>query len=183
MGNPSFCQRAKRFLLGAPRDLFAPKLFHRISLIAFFAWVGLGADGISSSCYGPEEAFLALGHHTVLALFVAVATVFTVFIISGRYAQIMTLIWLNLRGVKESVTILAPIFMAFMLSHIPLVLYAVGHHAAELPEVASAVSTDLSGAVREMGWLGGGAILVRAYTMGAGTYTGIEAISNSLPTF
>jgi len=251
MGNPSFFQRAKRFLLGAPRDLFDPKLFHRISLIAFFAWVGLGADGISSSCYGPEEAFLALGHHTVLALFVAVATVFTIFIISGSYAQIievfptgaggynvaskllgeragvvsgsalvidyvltitisvaagadavfsflplawgsykfwfiaaviMTLIWLNLRGVKESVTVLTPIFMAFMLSHIPLVLYAVGHHAAELPEVANAVSTDLSGAVREMGWLGLGAILVRAYTMGAGTYTGIEAISNSMPT-
>ncbi|MGZ8460630.1 MAG: amino acid transporter, partial [Candidatus Deferrimicrobiaceae bacterium] len=89
MGNPSFFQRAKRFLLGAPRDLFDPKLFHRISLIAFFAWVGLGADGISSSCYGPEEAFLALGHHTVLALFVAVATVFTIFIISGSYAQII----------------------------------------------------------------------------------------------
>src|SRR3990172_4057243 len=89
MGNPSFFQRAKRFLLGAPRDLFDPKLFHRISLIAFFAWVGLGADGISSSCYGPEEAFLALGHHTVLALFVAVATVITIFIISGSYAQII----------------------------------------------------------------------------------------------
>ena len=48
MGMASFFQRAKRFLLGAPRDLFDPKLFHRISLIAFFAWVGLGADGISS---------------------------------------------------------------------------------------------------------------------------------------
>src|SRR4030066_2105005 len=94
----------------------------------------------------------------------------------------MTLIWLNLRGVKESVTVLPPIFMAFMMSHTPLVLYAVGHHAAELPEVANAVSTDLSGAVRDMGWLGLGAILVRAYTMGAGTYTGIEAISNSMPT-
>jgi len=25
--------------------------------------IGLGADGLSSSCYGPQEAFLALGHH------------------------------------------------------------------------------------------------------------------------
>src|SRR3989304_4341165 len=256
MGNPSFFQRAKRFLLGAPRDLFDPKIFHKISLIAFFAWIGLGADAISSSCYGPARGYPPLGGHTVLAIFVAIATVFTIFIISGSYAQIievfpsgaggynvaskllgekagvvsgsalgidyvltitisgaagadavfsflplswcpykfwfiafmiMTLIWLNLRGVKESVTVLTPIFMAFMLSHIPLVLYAVGHHAAELPAVASAVSTDLSGAVREMGWLGGGGlgvgeIRVRAYTMGAGTYTGIEAISNSMPT-
>jgi len=32
-------------------------LFHQTSLIALFAWVGLGADGLSSSCYGPEAAF------------------------------------------------------------------------------------------------------------------------------
>src|SRR4030067_888807 len=174
MGNPSFFQRAKRFLLGAPRDLFDPKIFQKISLIAFFAWIGLGADGISSSCYGPEEAYLALGGHTVLALFVAIATgadaVFSFLPLSwGPYKfwfiafVIMTLIWLNLRGVKESVTVLTPIFMAFILSHIPLVLYAVGQHAAELPAVASAVSTDLSGAVRAMGWLGVGGVTVRAY--------------------
>ena len=42
-------ERVKRVLLGAPRDLFDPKIFHNVSLIAFFAWVGLGADGISSS--------------------------------------------------------------------------------------------------------------------------------------
>jgi len=95
---------------------------------------------------------------------------------------ILTLIWLNLRGVKESVTVLTPIFMAFMLSHVPLVLYAVGHHVTALPTVFSAVSTDLTEGIREVGWLGIGAILVRAYTMGAGTYTGIEAISNSMPT-
>jgi len=30
-----------------------------ISLVAFLAWIGLGADGLSSSCYGPEETFIA----------------------------------------------------------------------------------------------------------------------------
>ena len=89
MPGGSIYQRMKRVLLGAPRDLFDPKIFHNVSLIAFFAWVGLGADGISSSSYGPEEAYLALGGHTVLALFVAAATVLTVFIISGSYAQII----------------------------------------------------------------------------------------------
>ncbi|TFH30898.1 MAG: amino acid transporter, partial [Deltaproteobacteria bacterium] len=74
MPNASIYQRIKRVLLGAPRDLFDPKIFHNISLIAFFAWVGLGADGISSSSYGPEEAYLALGGHSVLAIFVAVMT-------------------------------------------------------------------------------------------------------------
>jgi len=44
------------------------------------------------------------------------------------------------------------------------------------------VSTDLSSAVSEMGWFGVAALLMRAYSMGAGTYTGIEAVSNSMQT-
>ncbi len=244
-------QRAKRFLLGAPRDLFDPKIFHNISLIAFFAWVGLGADGISSSSYGPEEAYLALGSHSVLAIFVAVMTVGTIFIISGSYAQIIEafpsggggyivaskllgekagvvtgsalvidyaltitvsiaagadaissflppiwlpykfefialvlgfLVWINLRGAKESVMVLTPIFLAFLLTHVPLILYAVLRHLPELPSVGARVSADLGSASREIGWLGIGALLVRAYSMGAGTYTGMEAVSNSMQT-
>src|SRR3990172_13493 len=82
-------RRFKKVLFGAPRNLFDPRVFHQISLVAFFAWVGLGADAISSSAYGPEEAYLALGDHAVLALFVAFATVVTVFVISGSYSQII----------------------------------------------------------------------------------------------
>jgi len=231
--------------------LLDPKIFHHVSLIAFFAWVGLGADGISSSAYGPEEAFLALGRHPVLALFVAAATIVTVFIICGSYSQIIEafpsggggyivaskllgepagvvsgsalvidyvltitvsiaagadaifsflpvewlshkfafialvlafLIWINLRGVKESVVTLTPIFLAFILTHVPLILYAIFRHLADLPAVGSRVSADLGAATAEMGWLGVGALLLRAYSMGAGTYTGIEAISNSMQT-
>lgn len=36
------------------------------------AWVGLGADGLSSANYGPPEAFLSLGDHWHLALYLAV---------------------------------------------------------------------------------------------------------------
>jgi hypothetical protein len=53
-------ERVKRFLIGAPRDIRDPRLFHKVSLVAFLAWVGLGADGLSSSAYGPDEAFRAL---------------------------------------------------------------------------------------------------------------------------
>ena len=49
-------------LFGRARDLRDPKVFHQMSLVAFLAWVGLGADGLSLSSYGPEEAFKALGH-------------------------------------------------------------------------------------------------------------------------
>ena len=50
-------------MMGDARSISDPGIFHKLSLIAFFAWVGLGADGLTSSCYGPEEAFLALGKH------------------------------------------------------------------------------------------------------------------------
>src|SRR5436853_4365580 len=81
--------RLKRILLGAPRDLQDPHLFRHISLIAFLAWVGLGADGLSSSAYGPEEAFKNLGEHTYLAVFLAAATAFTVFIIAASYSRVI----------------------------------------------------------------------------------------------
>src|ERR1700756_5716411 len=68
----------------APRD---PEIFHSLSLVAFLAWVGLGSDGLSSSCYGPEEAFLALGPHQYLAIFLAMLTALTVFVISASYSQ------------------------------------------------------------------------------------------------
>ena len=58
----------KEFLFGKPKNPLDPKVFHQISLIAFLAWVGLGADGLSSSAYGPEEAYIALGRHFYLAL-------------------------------------------------------------------------------------------------------------------
>src|SRR5262249_6260853 len=44
--------------IGPPRDVKDPAVFHTMSLVAFLAWVGLGSDGLSSSCYGPEEAFI-----------------------------------------------------------------------------------------------------------------------------
>ena len=61
---PPLRQRVRRWLVGRPRSVEDPGVFHHVSLVAFLAWVGLGADGLSSSSYGPEEAFKALGEHT-----------------------------------------------------------------------------------------------------------------------
>src|SRR2546430_9741624 len=80
--------RMKRVLLGRKRKLH-PQVFHKVSLIALLAWVGLGADGLSSSAYGPEEAFRTLGAHTYLAMALAVATAFTVLVISYAYSRII----------------------------------------------------------------------------------------------
>src|SRR5436190_9232685 len=82
-------QRVHRVVLGAPKDVNEPHAFHKMSLIAFLAWVGLGADGLSSSAYGPEETFRQLGEHVGLAVFLAAAMIGTVFIISYGYSRII----------------------------------------------------------------------------------------------
>ena len=185
----------KDILLGKPKDPLDPQVFHQISLVAFLAWVGLGADGLSSSAYGPEEAYLALGQHSLLALPLAIMMAITVFVISASYSQIIELfptggggylvatkllgekvglvsgsalvvdymltitisvasgadalfsflpasvqglklfteiflilglIFLNLRGTKESVQFLLPIFLLFVLAHGVAITLGVG---------------------------------------------------------
>ena len=87
----SFFDRIKAFVIGKARNPLDPELFQNLSLAVFLAWIGLGSDGLTSSCYGPEESFLALGHHPALGIFVALASVFTIFVISSSYAQIISL--------------------------------------------------------------------------------------------
>src|ERR1051326_6730521 len=76
-------------VFGKRKNPLDPHIFHHLSLIAFFAWIGLGADGLSSSCYGPEEAFLSLGIHSHLAVWLTLAVMGTVFLLSASYSQII----------------------------------------------------------------------------------------------
>ena len=243
-------ERLKGLLLGGPKNLFDPRIHHSLALVAFFAWVGLGSDGLSSSCYGPEAAFLALGHHRHLAFYLIAATVTTVFLISASYSQIIELFpsggggylvatkllgpvpgvvsgsalvvdyvltiatsvaagvdamfsnlppeWhgvkltvdflliaaltgLNLRGVKESVLVLTPIFLSFILSHVGLIGYGLLSHAMSFGRVVHDTGQDTSLAVRDLGLFGVLYVFARAFSLGGGTFTGIEAVSNGVP--
>ncbi len=243
-------QRIKNLLLGRSRNPQDLGIFRKLSLIAFFAWVGLGADGLSSSCYGPQEAFLALNGHIYLSIFVAIGTVLTIFIISSSYSQIVELfphggggylvaskllsptigmisgcallidyvltitvsiasgadaifsflppqwypyridfailivfilIYLNMRGVKESIFPLVPIFLTFLLTHIFIICFAFFRHTPNLAEIGFAAKADIHSAVSEIGIFGVFFLIMRAYSMGAGTFTGIEAVSNGMP--
>src|SRR5438445_722418 len=82
-------KRISEALLGTALDPFSKQTRQHISLVAFLAWVGLGADGLSSSCYGPSEAFGHLREHYLLAIFLALATMFTVWVISACYSHII----------------------------------------------------------------------------------------------
>ncbi len=239
----------KTLVIGKAKDPQDRGVFHRLSLIAFFAWVGLGADGLSSSCYGPEEAFLALKDHIFLGLFVAILTAITVMVISASYSQIIELfptggggylvaskllnptlgmisgcallidyvltiaisiasgadalfsflpedlhrfhlafalvgvfllMVLNMRGVKESVVPLTPIFLTFVLTHIFVIGYALLTHLSDIPQITHSSLHEIKMTQMEVGWFGVIFIILRAYSLGAGTFTGIEAVSNGL---
>src|ERR1041385_5311035 len=86
---PTLARRIRRVLVGGPRDLQDRSVFHRLALIPFLAWVGLGADGPASSAYGPEEAFKQLGRHTYLAVALALLMATTVLLISAAYRRII----------------------------------------------------------------------------------------------
>ena len=242
-------ERVRKAVIGPARDLTAPETYRHITLVAFLAWVGLGADGLSSSSYGPEQAFIALGTHTELALFLAIATAVTVFIIAVSYNQVielfptggggykiatrllgprvglvsgsalvvdyvltiaisiaagadalfsllphslfflkpevtvlflLILMVLNLRGVKESIKFLLPIFIGFVLTHAFLIVYGIARHADQIGGLFPQSVASASSLSQEMGVLFVVALFLRAYGMGGGTYTGIEAVSNSI---
>src|SRR5581483_11662872 len=74
-----------RLALGPPKSPHAARTRESLLLVAFLAGVGLGADGLSSANYGPEAAYLALGEHSGLSLYIAIATAVTVFVIGLGY--------------------------------------------------------------------------------------------------
>ncbi len=103
-------ERWQRLLIGPPRDLFQPETQRHLFLAAFLGWVGLGANGLSSACYGPEKAFLALGSHVQLAPYLAIATAMTVLIVALAYNQVFELCPSGGGGYKIATQILGPYF-------------------------------------------------------------------------
>jgi len=266
-------RKFRALLFGAPKDVHSEHTFHNISLIAMLAWVGLGADGLSSSAYGPEAAFrelVANGHdYSSLAVGLALGTALTVFIISYAYSRIIEhfpsggggyvvatkllgprfgvisggallvdyvltittsiasggdaifsmvprswfgaaavhleasdvgtwldpvqrtklvveiaaiglLTVLNIRGVKESVQTILPVFMAFVATHAILLAIAIFGNLGQFSQVAHETTVNYAHTVTALGSFGALLLFVRAYSLGGGTYTGIEAVSNGV---
>jgi amino acid transporter len=244
-----FKTKVKRMLIGNPLNPFNPQILRHVSLVAFLAWVGLGADGLSSSCYGPEEAYIALGTHQHFALYIAIATAITVFVISIGYNQvielfpsggggykvasqllgphiglisgaalivdyaltiavstasamdavfsllpisllnykliaevslIVCLLLLNMRGMKESIKILLPIFLGFFVLHIALIGYGIFAHHQGLTLIIPNTLAETQSTINDIGWIPVLALILHAYSLGSGTYTGLEAVSNNV---
>ncbi|MGH6943614.1 MAG: APC family permease, partial [Geminicoccaceae bacterium] len=92
------------------------------------------------------------------------------------------LVWLNLRGVRESVLLLMPIFLGFLVTHGALVVIGIAAHETALSAQVATSAAALTDFAGHSGWLVALAFLLRAYSLGAGTYTGIEAVSNNVHT-
>lgn len=239
-----------RTLRGAPKYFKDPALSRKMALIPVLAWIGLGGDALSSSSYGPQEAYLTLLGHTYLALALAAAIAFTVLVISYTYTRVIEhfpnggggylvahqmlgervgavsgsalfvdyvlcitvsvascadalfsylptemhtlkvpfacflvlfMMALNIRGIKESITVLAPIFLFFIFTH--LVLFGAGfiRYGSQIPKMAAEFQTGMGHDLSTIGGFGVLLLFLRAYSFGGGTYTGIEAVSNGMP--
>jgi hypothetical protein len=74
-----------------------------------------------------------------------------------------------------------PVFLIFVVTHIFIIAYAFISNAGQMPALFHATRLDISQTHSEIGLLGMLLIILRAYSMGAGTFTGIEAVSNGIP--
>jgi amino acid transporter len=92
----------------------------------------------------------------------------------------LLLLYLNLRGMKESIKILLPIFLGFVVTHTILIVYGVLSNGDHLVPLISKALTETGELTSEVGWVATAALLLRAYSLGGGTYTGIEAVSNNV---
>lgn len=242
-------EKVKKFIFGKPLNELNPLIKNKLALIAVIAWIGLGADGLSSSAYGPEQSYIALGSHTHLAIYLAIATSITIFIIALSYNQvielfpnggggykvashllgqnagalagcaliidyiltiatstaaavdalfnllphsyshqklhiefiiIILLIMLNLRGVKESIKILVPLFIGFLVTHIIGIVGGIFMQKAELIHIFPFAANEFAQSVSSVGLFTIIALFLKAYSMGGGTYTGLEAVSNNI---
>src|SRR5262249_7012262 len=61
---------------------------------------------------------------------------------------------MNLRGIKESVTILTPIFLVFLVTHAVLIAGAIASNVGNASAVAGEVSSGASSHVTAVGFLG-----------------------------
>jgi amino acid transporter len=93
---------------------------------------------------------------------------------------IIALTALNLRGMKEVITILLPIFLGFVITHALLIVYGTLAHIDMIPALIPATMAETSRLSSELGWAHVAALMLLAYSQGGGTYTGLEAVSNNV---
>lgn len=222
-----------------PRDIFSEQ----------FAWVAVGACGLASVSFGPEQSFRALGGSDHLMLFLAVLTGVAILLVSltyfrvtelfpkggGGYAMATTLlgqrvgllagaallvdyvlmvalgisasthlmfsflppfayeyrVWVSgalmialmmyhIQGRQLNLRPFKILFVLFLIAHLVMILVGFSDHFEDIDQVIKDSVKATKDDVSSMGWLAVLAIFARGFFLGGGTFTGVEAASDTV---
>ncbi|MBM3580254.1 MAG: APC family permease, partial [Alphaproteobacteria bacterium] len=92
------------------------------------------------------------------------------------------LAFLNLRGMKESIKLLLPIFLGFIVTHFFLIIYGIVTHHYGLVKLVPQAINETKEMKDALGWFFVLSVFLKAISLGGGTYTGLEAVSNNVNT-
>jgi amino acid transporter len=155
---------------------------------------GGGGYRVASQLVGPYMGLVAGGALVldyVLTIAISVAAgvealasllpmAFQPYKLAAEVLFIGLLIVLNLRGIKEAIQVLLPIFVGFVVTHLVLIVYGLFAHASYLPDLVPDTLNNTAALAADVGWLGVISLLLVAYSHGGATYTGLEAVSNNV---
>ncbi|WP_370264406.1 APC family permease [Limnobacter sp.] len=214
-----------------------------------YAWVAVGACGLASIAFGPEESFKALGDARHLLLFLGLLTAFSILLVSltyfrvselfpkggGAYAMANTLlgpkvgllagaallvdyvlmvalgisaathlmfsflppafyeyrVWVSMALMLALMAFhlqarqlnLKPfkwLFTAFLLTHLVFILVALSDHFEDMGRIVRDSVSGTKSMWQDAGLLAVLAVFARGFFLGGGTYTGIEAASDTI---
>jgi amino acid transporter len=164
-------------------------------LIEHFPYSG-GGYGVATKLLGSYFGVIsgcALLVDYVLTITTSIASsvdqVFNVFPATPEYQHwklcvelIMTgaLVVLNLRGIKESITVIVPIFLLFVATHLTVMIGVMMTHPGTIMGHLTQLHQEVHTDAQNLGLWVLLVIFMQAYSRGAGTYTGIEAVSNGV---
>ncbi|HEX4856651.1 MAG TPA: APC family permease [Limnobacter sp.] len=214
-----------------------------------YAWVAVGACGLASVAFGPEESFKALGDSRHLLFFLGLLTALSILLVSLTYFRVTELfpkggggyamathllgarvglvagaallvdyvlmvalgvsasthlmfsflppyfyeyrVWVSLvimlglmtfhiQGRQLNLKPFKYLFVAFLVTHLVFILVGFSDHFQDLAGVISHSMESTEDDIDSLGWLPVLAVLARGFFLGGGTYTGIEAASDTV---
>lgn len=214
-----------------------------------YAWVAVGACGLASVAFGPEESFKALGESRHLLLFLGLLTALSILLVSLTYFRVTELFPKGGGGYAMATNLLGPkvgliagaallvdyvlmvalgisasthlmfsflppyfyeyrvwvsmalmlalmnfhiqgrhlnlkpfkyLFVAFLLTHLVFILVGFSDHFQDIGGVVKRSIETTESDLSTLGWLPVLAIFARGFFLGGGTYTGIEAASDTV---
>jgi amino acid transporter len=88
------------------------------------------------------------------------------FKLTTEVVLILLLSFLNFRGMKETILVLLPIFLGFVVLHFVLIVYGLFIQAGHLPKLIPDTLGQTTSLAHSMGWIFVASLVLRAYSLG-----------------